>query len=61
MIERVHSIMDRYAGLTVLHTYTTTIDPRTLKQLTEHVVVCIYDKRATVKEYTDRREIDIRA
>ena len=61
MIERVHQVMDRYAGVTLIHTYTTTIDNKTLKQLTEHVVVCIYDKQANVKEYTDKREIDIRA
>lgn len=61
MIERVHSIMDRYAGLTVLHTYTTTIDPRTLKQLTEHVVVRIYDQHAKLKEYNQKPNIDIKA
>ena len=61
MIERVHQVMDRYAGLTVLHNYTTTIDPRTLKQLTEHVVVRIYDQHADVKEYNQKPNIDIRA
>lgn len=61
MIERVHQVMDRYAGVTLIHTYTQTIDNKTLKQLTEHVVVRIYDSRADVKEYNQKPNIDIRA
>jgi hypothetical protein len=61
MIERISTLARVYMGLTELHTYTQATDPKTQRQLQEHLVVRIYDKTAKVEEYNKPHKVDLHA